>query len=416
MFFAILVLCSAFLIEVIGTFISVIGLSDLFARNPIIMTLAVALDLGKVVTVSFLYKHWKKINFLMKSYMTLAAIVLMTITSTGAFGYLSGQFQHSIETTNKNAILLQSLKAQQAQLESRKEQIDAQIAKIPPNYITGRRLIMQQYKPATDRIDAQLAKLSAEIPKLEIANVSQNTTVGPIIYVAQAFNTDPEHAVKYVILIIIFVFDPLAISLILAGNFLIEQRQKKQLDTKKEDPPSSFTIKVPLEQQVEIAEGVAGRKATGLCSQHHYAIDPRCKVCYPEEEISKEPEIEEPAVELELEPEIESSPKLELEPDPITVTEEVDQGESIPIEQEAEALAQEPEPLTEQAEPEQPELVEPEVVTEPIVTPPLQQSTRVLPSGVKQRETISMNQLRPRATLEDGPSKHDVTMNSVNVR
>lgn len=232
MFFAILVLVSAFLIEGIGTYVSVVGLSSLFAANPVIIVLAIALDVGKVVTVSFLYKYWKKVNLLMKTYMTIAAIVLMGITSAGAFGYLSAQFQKAIATTNESGVVITALTDEQERLQKRKEEIDAQIAKLPDNMVAGRRALMKQFGPEVERINTRLVTIDAELPKLKVETLHKNVEVGPIIYIAEAFGTTPEQAVKWVIMIIIFVFDPLAIALLLAGNYLLLMLKQERAETK----------------------------------------------------------------------------------------------------------------------------------------------------------------------------------------
>lgn len=236
--FTVLVLLAAFLIESIGTYVSVLGLASLFSANPIIIALAVALDIGKVVSVSFLYKKWKQINLLMKSYMTTAAIVLMIITSAGAFGFLSAEFQKAISGTNEQNVIIQTLEQEQSRLQKRKEEIDKQIAQLPDNMVRGRTQLMRQFAPEVNRINERLAEIDKELPQLKVASIKKNVEVGPIIYIAEAFNTTPERAVKWVILVIIFVFDPLAIALLLAGNFLIEERkalkQNKSKDVKEE--------------------------------------------------------------------------------------------------------------------------------------------------------------------------------------
>ena len=226
MFFAALVLFAAFLIEGIGTYVSVVGLSSLFAANMVIIILAIALDIGKVTSVSFLYKYWRKINVLMKTYMTVAAMVLMLITSAGAFGYLSGQFQKAISNTNQNGVILTALTEEQGRLQKRKEEIDTQIAKLPDSSVSGRRALMRQFAPEVERINTRLIDIDKKLPELKVENLKQGVEVGPILYVAEAFDTTPEKAVKWVILTIIFVFDPLAIALLLAGNYLIEERKK----------------------------------------------------------------------------------------------------------------------------------------------------------------------------------------------
>lgn len=227
MFFALITFLSAFFIESIGTYISILGLSALFAFNPVIIAMAVALDVGKVVAVSFLYKSWRGINWLMKTYMTIACVVLITITSMGVFGFLSGEFQKAIATNNTQTVAITALQDEQARLQKRKEQIDLQIANLPANYGATRVKVINSFKEETKRINDRLAKIDEELPKLKIENIQKAVKIGPILYVAEAFHTTPEQAVKWVILTIIGVFDPLAIALILAGNYLWEQRRPK---------------------------------------------------------------------------------------------------------------------------------------------------------------------------------------------
>lgn len=228
MLFAILVLATALFIEGIGTFISILGLSALFAGSPVVITMAVALDIGKVVAVSFVYKNWAKISWLMKLYMTIATVVLMTITSAGVFGYLSGEFQKAIAGNNQQNVIIAALEEEKTRLQTRKQEIDAQIANLPKNFVNSRVRLMNQFKEETTRINDRLAKIDEELPKLRVDVIGQNVKIGPIIYVAEAFKTTPEQAVKWVILTIIFVFDPLAIALLVAGNFLLAQRKPKE--------------------------------------------------------------------------------------------------------------------------------------------------------------------------------------------
>lgn len=239
-FFAWLVLFSAFLIESIGTYVSVVGLSSLFASNVVIITLAVALDLGKVVAVSFLFNYWKYVNFVMRSYMTAAVLVLMTITSAGAFGYLSAEFQKAISGTQEQTIMVDSLTAEQSRLQKRKEEIDKQIAQLPENNVRGRSALIKNFGPEIQGINARLVAIDTELPKLKVESIKKNVEVGPIIYIAQAFNTTPEQAVKWIIFVIMAVFDPLAISLLLAGNFLLAYHKNKYLELLNTPKPTGY--------------------------------------------------------------------------------------------------------------------------------------------------------------------------------
>ena len=267
--FKYLVLFSAFLIEAIGTYVSIVGLSSLFAANLIIITLAGALDLGKIVSVSFLFKHFKTMNVIMRTYLIAATFVLMMITSAGAFGYLSGEFQRAISDTNQTQVIKQALEEEQTRLQARKMEIDSQIAKLPDNSVRGRTALMKQFAPEVSKINERLIEIDSELPKLKIEAIKKGVEVGPIIYIAEAFNTTPEQAVKWVIMVIIFVFDPLAVTLLLAGNFLFakekEEKEEKELRHKnrkleEEDPditvvPASMAYAKPAENvEVPVTE------------------------------------------------------------------------------------------------------------------------------------------------------------------
>ncbi|HRF12602.1 MAG: DUF2934 domain-containing protein [Candidatus Accumulibacter phosphatis] len=220
MFFSLLTFASAFLIEGLGTWISIIGLSSLFSSNPVIIALAAALDVGKVVTVSFLYKQWTTAPVMLRIYMILATAVLMLITSAGAFGYLSAAFQGAIKDTKQQQILVAAAKEEKANLEARKKEIDAQIGNLPANNVRGRQKLISAFRAESDRVNRRLEQLNAQLPKMQVEQITINTHAGPIVFVSQAFHVSMEQAVKYVILTIIFVFDPLAIALLIAGNFL----------------------------------------------------------------------------------------------------------------------------------------------------------------------------------------------------
>lgn len=185
--------------------------------------MAISLDIGKVVAVSFIYKFWSEINALMKTYMAAAVIVLMIITSAGVFGFLSAEFQKAISNTSEQQVLISALSEEKDRLSRRKQEIDAQIAKLPDNIVRGRQALMKQFEPEVSQINSRLVEIDRELPKLRVETIKKNVEVGPIIYIAEAFDTTPEKAVKWIILVIILVFDPLAIALLIAGNFLLKR-------------------------------------------------------------------------------------------------------------------------------------------------------------------------------------------------
>ncbi len=258
MILSLLTFTSAFLIEGLGTWISIIGLSSLFGADPIIIALAAALDVGKVVTVSFLYKRWSTAPRMLRIYMILATLVLMIITSAGAFGYLSAAFQGAIKDTKQQQVLVTAIVEEKAKLEARKKEMDTQIANLPSNIVRGRQKLMAAFKGEADRITLRLQQLDAELPKLRVQEIAINTHAGPIVYVSQAFDVSLEQAVKYVILVIIFVFDPLAIALLVAGNFLWETRARARVPADASGQPDQVTE--PLQEtRGDLAEAAPGR-------------------------------------------------------------------------------------------------------------------------------------------------------------
>jgi hypothetical protein len=249
MLFANLVFFSAFLMEGIGSYISIVGLSAIFSLNPVIIMFVISLDLAKIVGVSFLYKKWKKIPILMKIYMPIAAIVLMAITSSGTGSYLSAEFQKTILPTKGSDVMVNSMTDEKKRLEARKVEIDTQISNLPPDSIKGRQRLQKQFAGELDHINNRIVEIDKQLPELQIKQVEIDAHTGPITYIAKAFGVSIEDAVKYVILLLMTVFEPLAISLLIAGNFLIEERE----EPKKKEPESipEITESDPVETEPE---------------------------------------------------------------------------------------------------------------------------------------------------------------------
>ena len=251
------------MMEAIGTYISVVGLGALFAGDIIILIMAGVLDIAKIVSVSFIFQYWEKIKVIMRYYMLVAVIILMTITSAGAFGYLSGAFQKAVQPGQETSLKVDSYKHERDQLIDEKKQlstqradIDKQIAQLPQEFVRGRQKLISSFKPESDRISGRLIvitkrvdELNAQVLKVESENIDKEVHVGPIIYVAKAFNISVEQASKWIILTIIFVFDPLAVILIVAGNFLVKLRGES-----KEDGPKESLKDIKLDEPAPVVE------------------------------------------------------------------------------------------------------------------------------------------------------------------
>lgn len=227
MFFILLTFLAALCLESIGTIVSIQGLCLLFGIEPLIIALAIAFDFGKIVGVSILYKEWNELPKQLKYYMVAASIVLMTITSAGGAGYLSAASQKALLPTKSLQVKIDALIQEKEKLESRKKDIDNQITNLPADMVKGRTKLIANFKEELSRVNNRIVALDQELPLAQVELIEKSSHAGPITYIAEATHTTAEQAMGVIIGLIIFVFDPLAIALILSGNYLIEKRNKK---------------------------------------------------------------------------------------------------------------------------------------------------------------------------------------------
>ena len=221
---------SALLIACSAAAFSVFGLSKLFAGAALsVIIMAGSLEFGKLVAASFLYRYWNDINRLLKVYMTIGVITLVLITSAGIFGYLSNAYQGATVNFEKQSTSLLYKEDRLEQLEEDKiylkEELEESIASLPENYITAKRKLREEYNPKVLDINDQILKIKQEIGDLKISLVETGVDVGPAIYLARVFDTDIDTVVKFFIFILIFVFDPMAIALVLAYNRTLQDEQ-----------------------------------------------------------------------------------------------------------------------------------------------------------------------------------------------
>src|SRR5210317_975046 len=222
---------------------SVYGLAKLFSGAFIsVVIMASALELGKLVTASFLYRYWNMINYFQKVYMTIATIVLIFITSAGIFGYLSNAYQGATLEFEKQSTELLTI-------EERKEELEVAISELPDNYITAKRKLREDYNPQILEINNELLEYKRTRADLEIGLVSTGVDVGPAIYLARTFGTDIDTVVKFFIFILIFVFDPLAVMLVIAYNQALIERKKDEPIIISE--PTGFTALQEEEEEFE---------------------------------------------------------------------------------------------------------------------------------------------------------------------
>ena len=248
-----LTLASALSIAAVAAYFSIIGLATLFSATFIpVVVMASTLEVGKLVATSWLYQSWQYSPKFLKAYLSIGVVVLMLITSMGIFGFLSKGYLDVKHPSTLQQIEIQAAKDDVALIRERMAFIDSEneayrleidqmravIESYPKNYVTKKLNAYKEQEPRRTEIYKALEenrklkgdqiKLlrteSLEISKLEGQLVEIEGDLGPIKYVAEFLGVHPDDGVRYVILAIIFVFDPMAVLLILAANVSIAQR------------------------------------------------------------------------------------------------------------------------------------------------------------------------------------------------
>ena len=236
-FFAFLVGLSALCIAGSAAFFSVFGLSKLFAgATKEVIVMAGSLEFGKLISASFLYRYWDKVNKALRTYLLVGIITLVGITSAGIFGFLSNAYQGATIEFEKESTKLLYKEDRLSQLEEDKiylkDELEIAILELPDNYITAKRQLRADYNPKVLEMNDQILDVKSEIGDLKTALIETGIDVGPAIYLARVFGTDIDTVVKFFIFILIFVFDPMAVVLVICYNVVLLDRQGKNYKPK----------------------------------------------------------------------------------------------------------------------------------------------------------------------------------------
>lgn len=270
--FPTLIALSALSVSASAAFYSITGLSKLFAgAQTEVIIMASSLELAKIVIASLLHRYWSTINKILKTYLSIACVVLVLITSMGIYGFLSAAYQETYSELAINQNQKQFLNKKIDFYEQDVERYDKEIKNIITNInrlsTTKSRSIQvrdtttekgyrstisnSQLRVAQKRIRVEeqnkeeavslrkkaidsLQKYKVEVLKLE-NNLDQAGELGPLKYLAGVTNYPMGKIINVLLLVIIFVFDPLAISLVIAANFAFEKAfgdQKQSLNQK----------------------------------------------------------------------------------------------------------------------------------------------------------------------------------------
>lgn len=268
---------AAFFIEILGITLSVIGVGQLVGMNLIIILMAISFDVGKIVTVSSLQKNWGSFPILMKAYGLLAMVITMMITSYGIAGYITNSIEKGMSAVSQTTIKLDYLTAERTKLEARKKQIDDQIVSIQSSISATDVVSVTKQKQKmiasfeVEQLTAtnRLTEIDKELPALELSKLSQSTESSAIISLAKNLQIDVNTAIKYIVYMIMIVFDPFAIYLILSANHTMNKEKLNRsnkietasppevVDTIDTMPVKStisepiFEVLIPTEQVIE---------------------------------------------------------------------------------------------------------------------------------------------------------------------
>ena len=255
--FPLLIAFSALSVSASAAFYSVSGLSKLFAGASLeVIIMASSLEIAKLVIASLLYQYWDSINKVLRVYLTIAAGVLILLTSAGIYGFLSAAYQ---ETANKEGIVTQQIEALETKkalyeetrdnlLADRKSnnELRGTLSKGSTTQYTDKNgnLVVRTNNSAIRNLESTAKENEKLASKLDVVNDSifaletqileakvnsdAASELGPLKYLSELTGVEMNRIINWLLLIIIFVFDPLAIALVIAANFAFNQLRPKK--------------------------------------------------------------------------------------------------------------------------------------------------------------------------------------------
>jgi len=286
--FPLLIALSALAVSGSAAFYSVFGLSKLFAGASFeVIIMAGSLEFAKLVVASLLYQYWGTINKILKGYLMVACFILMVITSGGIYGFLSGAYQSTATQSELLDKSLAILEQKQVRFEETKEDLiiektqlnqsisDLRVSLSNPQQVSwfdknsqtvitstsssARRALQSELKTTiTDRdnINIKIEAVMDSINKTDMALLDKEVSneaeseLGPLKYLAETTGYPMNEVVNWFLLLIIFVFDPLAIALVISANMAFAQIRKKEPEVVMSVPEGlKFNTPYPIEDK-----------------------------------------------------------------------------------------------------------------------------------------------------------------------
>lgn len=292
-----------------AAYFSVSGIASLFAGNKLeVAIMASALELGKLVAASFLYRYWLKTPGILKTYLLIGTFVLMIVTSAGIGGYLSSAYETTaVEFGKHNTELvaleqrekfiidnIDRLETQRASIESIRNEQSTRLADMySRNQVTSARRTEAAMRDLNDKIDEfnvqvnvqqdSLTSIRENIVNLKLNN-TQSAEMGSLLYLARTFNVEMDTVVKFFIFILIFVFDPMAVALLIAYNVAVGKKMEEPV----EESPNTTDNNTKEAVEEKQTSNKLKKKRTRKKLRSKLVAQPKS-----EEEVEKEEEEEE---------------------------------------------------------------------------------------------------------------------------
>lgn len=287
-----LILACALGLSGTAAYYSIIGLSLLFSSIAIpVIIMASFLEVSKIIIASLLHSYWKGLNIILRGYLTVSLIVLSLITSLGIYGLLSSGYQDTLNKVNVVGKQIEVLDTKRDRfnesltyLQNEKQSIDQSISElrnglannkvqyrdrqtgeiITTTSSANRKSLENQLDKSTetrDKISDKIVVLQDSISNIDIqilnieSDMELAAELGPLTYISKLTGKSMDSVVNILTMMIIFIFDPLAISLVLAANYAFtlikpkpepqpEPQPVKPEEPKRQDPPNPIVEKM----------------------------------------------------------------------------------------------------------------------------------------------------------------------------
>ena len=285
--FPYVVLLASFVLAGSAAYYSVFGLSKLFSsQSTAVIVLAGSLEASKLITASYLHRYWKQIATSIKVYMMIAVFILMCITSLGIYGFLVSAYQDTAYKFQNQETVISNLESKKTRYNEQLQQIVTEKQTVTNNITeltsalsnnviqytdrngnqvrktsnANRKAYETQLSNANVRLDALTEKqtaISDSVTKIDFEILDKRTNsevsaeIGPLQYIAELSGSSMDSVVNWLIILLIAVFDPLAIILLISANRAFELKERKHVEAM----PILETIPLPdVEEPIVVQE------------------------------------------------------------------------------------------------------------------------------------------------------------------